>query len=150
MTLKNLRGISLIEVLAALVILSLGASIAFSWFGQSVAVMGKLKAEEVKLLAENEATEALRAINPIAQPAGELVMPGYRVRWTSQVIGEPLSALTTLGTAARYQVSLHDLSVELRKDGDDHQVWSKFTLALAGYKQVSGGSMSLFKGSSLP
>ncbi len=59
---QNVRGISLIEVLAALVILSLGASVAFSWFGQSVTAMGKLKAEEVRLLAENEAVDALRAI----------------------------------------------------------------------------------------
>ena len=147
---QNVRGISLIEVLAALVILSLGASVAFSWFGQSVATMGKLKAEEVKLLAENETTDALRVINPLLQPAGELIMPGYRVRWTSRVIGDPVSALTTLGTAARYEVSLHDLSVELQKDGDDTQIWSEFNLTLAGYKQVSGGSMSLFKGSSLP
>lgn len=79
-TLTKQTGISLLEVLAALVILSIGASVAFTWFGQSVTAMGRLKNEEASLLARNEAMEYLRAINPIEQPTGEVEMPGYRLK----------------------------------------------------------------------
>lgn len=136
-------GISLLEVLAALVILSLGASVAFTWFGQSATVMGRLKDEEASLLARTEAMEYLRAINPVAQPTGEVGMPGYRLAWTSQPIREVVRTLTTLGTPSRYEVSLYELDVELRHPADNSP-WTRFQLQLAGYHLVSGSSNSIF------
>lgn len=136
-------GISLLEVLAALVILSLGASVAFTWFGQSVAAMGRLKDEEASLLARNEAMEYLRAINPVAQPTGEVDMPGYRLTWTSHPIRDVVRTLTTLGTPSRYEVSLHELDVQLSHPADNAS-WTRFQLQLAGYRLVAGSSNSIF------
>lgn len=132
-------GISLLEVLAALVILSLGASVAFTWFGQSAAAMGRLKDEEASLLARNEAMEYLRAINPVAQPTGEVDLPGYRLTWTSHPIREVVRTLTTLGTPSRYEVSLHELDVQLIHT-IDNSPWTHFQLQLAGYRLVSSSS----------
>lgn len=136
-------GISLLEVLAALVILSLGASVAFTWFGQSVAAMGRLKDEEASLLARNEAMAYLRAVNPVAQPAGEVDTPGYRLVWTSHPIGEVVRTLTTLGTPSRYEVSLHELDVQLSHPADNAS-WTRFHLQLAGYRLVASSSSSVF------
>lgn len=133
-------GISLLEVLAALVILSMGASVAFTWFAQSAAVMTRVKAEEVGLLARNEAMEYIRAINPVAQPEGQVEMPGYQLTWHSRSIGEPMPALTTLGTASRYEVSLYEVDIALARDTATPNPWIRFTLNLAGYRQVGSGS----------
>lgn len=146
-TLKNRHlqvGISLLEVLAALVILSLGASVAFTWFGQSVAAMSRLKAEEASLLARNETMEYLRAINPVTQPEGVVEMPGYQLKWHSHPIRDTVHTLTTLGTASRYDVSLHELRISLTREGDTGTPWASFTLELAGYQQVASSSTSIF------
>lgn len=138
-------GISLLEVLAALVILSLGASVTFTWLGQSVNAMGRLKNEEASLLAQNEAMEYLRSINPAATPAGEMEMSGYRLAWTSTPVGPMTRTTTPLGTPSRYEVSLHELDVKLDKvEAKDLQPWVHFQMQLAGYKQVAGSSMSIF------
>ncbi len=121
-------GISLLEVLAALVILSIGASVAFTWFGQSASAMGRLKEEESSLLARNEALEYLRAVNPVAQPTGEIDMPGYQLVWTSRPIREAVRTLTPLGTPSRYEVETGEAP------------WAQFQLQLAGYKQVASSS----------
>lgn len=132
-------GISLLEVLAALVILSIGASVAFTWFGQSVTAMARLKDEEASLLARNEAMEYLRAINPVAQPTGEVDMPGYRLTWTSRPIRDVVRTLTTLGTPSRYEVSLHELEVHLTHPANNAP-WTHFQLQLAGYRLVAPSS----------
>ncbi|ART50785.1 hypothetical protein CBP34_02620 [Acidovorax carolinensis] len=134
-------GISLLEVLAALVILSIGASVAFTWFGQSITAMGRLKDEEASLLARNEVLEYLRAINPVEQPAGEIEMPGYRLSWTSRPIRDVVRTLTTLGTPSRYEVSLHELDVQLIHS-TDNTPWTHFQLQLAGYRLVAPSSAS--------
>lgn len=138
-TLTKQAGISLLEVLAALVILSIGASVAFTWFGQSVTAMGRLKDEEASLLARNEAMEYLRAINPVEQPTGEVEMPGYRLTWTSRPIRDVVRTLTTLGTPSRYEVSLHELDVQLTRS-TDNTPWTHFQLQLAGYRLVAPSS----------
>ncbi|NCN71321.1 MAG: type II secretion system protein [Rhodoferax sp.] len=137
-------GISLLEVLAALVILSLGATVAFTWFGQSVSAMSRLKNEEASLLAKNEAMEYLRAINPVAQPEGLVEMPGYQLQWRSHPIREAVHTLTVLGTASRYDVSLHELDVNLTRGKVAGTPWVQFKLELAGYLQVSSSSASIF------
>jgi prepilin-type N-terminal cleavage/methylation domain-containing protein len=143
---KSQAGISLLEVLAALVILSIGASVAFTWFGQSVTAMGRIKEEEASLLARNQAMEYLRAVNPVDQPNGEIEMPGYRLSWTSRQVRDVVRTLTPLGTPSRYEVSLYELDVRLARPAGDAP-WSQFQLQLAGYRQVAASSLGgLFGG----
>lgn len=137
-------GISLLEVLAALVILSVGATVAFTWLGQSMSAMSRLKNEEASLLAKNEAIEYLRAINPITQPEGFVEMPGYQLQWSSHPIRETVHTLTVLGTASRYDVSLHELDVRLTQGKDTGAQRVHFKLELAGYLQVASNSASIF------
>jgi hypothetical protein len=101
--------------------------------------MSRLKEEESSLLARNEAMEYLRAINPVAQPSGQIEMPGYRLVWTSRPIRDVVRTLTPLGTPSRYEVSLHELDVQLVRE-PDNAPWATFQLQLAGYKQVAGNS----------
>lgn len=132
-----------------MVILTLGATVAFSWFGQSVSAMNRLKAEEAQLLAQNEALDYLRAINPVSRPQGEVQMPGYKLHWVSRVVGDTVRTLSKLGQASRYDVSLHELDVTLARDDEAGKPWAQFKLQLPGYKQVGSSSMSIF-GTSKP
>jgi general secretion pathway protein I len=142
---KNIkqRGISLLEVLAALVILSIGASVAFTWLGQSMNTLSKIKSEESILLAQNEAIEYLRTLNPQDKSSGEVSMKDYTVIWTASLIKPTARTMTALGNPAKYEVSLYELDVHLvRAPGD--QKWSQFKIQLAGYRKVGSGSTGLF------
>lgn len=137
------KGISLLEVLAALVILSIGASVAFTWLGQSMNALSKIKMEESILLAQNEAMEYLRSINPQDKPSGEVEMKDYTISWTATQIKPTARTMTPLGNPAKYEVSLYELDVQLLRDSKN-QKWSEFKMQLAGYRMVGGGSMSIF------
>lgn len=146
---RRQRGISLLEVLAALVILSLGASVAFTWLGQSVRAMGRLKDEEATLLARTEALDYLRAVNPLAQPSGDVQLPEYQLRWSSRQIRDTRPTLSSLGTRSRYDVALFELNVELTRPGQQ-EPWTTFVVQRSGFVQVGTGSMSIFGGGRAP
>lgn len=142
------QGMSLLEVLAAMVILSAGATIAFTWFNQSATALNQVKSQEAELLARNEALEYLQHINPDAQPVGQVEMPGFRIEWTSQPVHAPVRSVTDLGTPAGYTVSLHQLNVVLRKREPAAKDWVKFQLTLAGYSRTQGTGLG-FEGMAL-
>lgn len=146
------RGMSLLEVLAALVILSLGASVAFTWFNQSAAALAQVKSQEAELLARNAALEYLQHINPDQQPTGQVEMPPYSIVWSSKPVHQPVSGVTDLGTSAGYTVSLHQLEVSLRKKDNVQNPWVTFKLTLAGYTRSEGSTGSFFGsgGGSMP
>lgn len=137
------KGISLLEVLAALVILSIGASVAFTWLDQSLIALNKIKTEESFLIAQNEAMDYLRSINPQERPIDTVDMRGYKISWTSSLIKGPSRTMTALGNPAKYEVSLYELDVLLTRESES-QKWGQFKMQLAGYRQVSGGSTSIF------
>lgn len=139
----------MLEVLAALVILSLGASVAFTWLGQSVRSMGRLKAEEAALLARTEALDYLRSINPTAQPSGDVQLPEYQLRWSSRQIRDTRPTLSTLGTRSQYDVALFELDVQLIQK-DQQEPWATFVVQRSGYVRVGSGSMSIFGGGKAP
>ena len=138
------QGMSLLEVLAAMVILSLGATVAFTWFNQSASALAQVKIQEAELLARNEALEYLQHINPDLQPAGQVSMSGYQIEWRSQPVHPPVKSVTDLGTVASYTISLSQLDVVLRQNDKPQQEWVKFPLILAGYTQSEGSASSFF------
>lgn len=144
-TTRPKRGISLLEVLAALVILSVGASVAFTWLGNSASHLSKLKEEEAGLLVQNEILQYLRAINPTATPTGELELSGHQVSWSSTPIAATIRATNPLGTLSRYEVTLYQMDIDVRKaKSASEPVWIHFQLRQAGYKQVAGKSTGIF------
>jgi prepilin-type N-terminal cleavage/methylation domain-containing protein len=141
---RNQQGMSLLEVLAAMVILSLGATVAFTWFNQSATALSQVKNQESELLARSEAIEYLQHINPDKQPTGQVDMPGYQVEWRSQPVYQAVKSVTDLGTPASYTVSLHELDVVLRKTDARQATWIEFKLTLAGYTQSENSASSFF------
>ena len=137
-------GMTLLEVLAAMVILSIGAAVAFTWFNQSAAALAQVKNQEEELLARSEALEYLQHINPDQQPTGQVELPGYLIEWRSQPVRPVVRSVTDLGTPARYTVSLHELDVVLRKTDARREAWVEFKLTLAGYSQSENTTRGFF------
>jgi type II secretory pathway pseudopilin PulG len=111
-------GLSLVEALAALVILSLGASIALTWFVQSADRLAKLRSEEAALLAQMQAVDFLQTVDPERQPQGRLSLSEYELRWSSQRVAEKQRSMTALGGDGRFEVSIFQLDAVLWRRGE--------------------------------
>jgi general secretion pathway protein I len=142
---KALYGISLLETLAALVILSAGATVMLTWFSQNAITLNRLKESESLEQARLEALEYLRTINPVDKPRGEVVLNQYRIVWSSRPSAETVRAVTALGSPGRYEVSLYELDVRLSKaDVAASNTLARMSLPLAGYKLVAASGNSMF------
>lgn len=148
-------GVSLLEVLAAMVILSAGATVAFTWFNQSAIVLGQVKSDEAQLLARNEALDYLQHVNPDVSPQGVTPMQGFELRWSSKPVLPQLSTVTELGTTGGFNVTLHEVNVVLVKSTpgrggasieSEGQEWVSFKLHLAGHTRRQSAAGSVFGG----
>jgi prepilin-type N-terminal cleavage/methylation domain-containing protein len=140
------QGMSLLEMLAALVILSAGTAVAFTWFNQSANALSKVKEQEALLLATQECIEQLQHINPQNQPNGTLQMSGYVIEWRSQSIAPEVNSITDLGMRSRYRVGLYSVNVTLFKDGRKDKPWTQLSLQLASYYSSDTSSTNAFGG----
>lgn len=144
---KQISGISLLETLAALVILSAGAAVMLTWFSQNATALGRLKEFEDIERGRLQAIEYVRSINPVEQPRGEVELGDYRVSWSSRQTADTVRALTVLGTPGRYEVSLFELTIQLKRAGDLPTAQAtKILLPIAGYKSVGDSGASFFGG----
>lgn len=142
---KNYRisqtGISLLEVLAALVILSMGATVAFTWFNQNVSVLNRIKQEEKILLIKTEAIEYIKSINPRLNPEGSKEILGYSVKWESTIKSNPQRALNNQGGEGRFEVSLYEINAKILSL-DEKETYENIKLNSAGYSEVAGNGMA--------
>lgn len=127
------RGFSLLEVIAAMVIFSAGATVLFSWIGQTATRLRTVGSEQRQLFGQLAALEFARILNPMLRPSGELAMDSSRVVWKSVAVGPESPVRTLTGAAGLYVVQLYqiELVVDQGKLGSSTQ-----SLYLAGWRQV--------------
>jgi len=127
------RGVSMVEVLAAMVIFSAGAAVLFGWIGQVADRLGRLTTEQRQLFVRLAALEYAKTINPMLQPEGAVELPDrVSLRWSSQLAaGQPERSLDA---AAVYEVALY--RVELVASGGAAGAASRSSVLLAGWRQV--------------
>jgi general secretion pathway protein I len=130
---RSAGGFSLLEVLAAIAIFSIGAAILFSWIGQTAARLRSVGSEQQQLFAQLAALEFARSLNPMSQPSGEILLGNSRVAWTAAQVGEESPVRNLTGSPGLYVVRLYqvELTVEQGKLEKTRQ-----SLYLAGWRQV--------------
>lgn len=125
------RGLTMIEVLAAMVIFSAGAVVLFGWIGQTADRLGRLSREQAQLFGELRAIEYLRTLNPMRDPAGEERIGDARFRWRATPIGGEQPSRTPAGEEGNYVLQLYRVSLWV--DGGQP---SERALWLTGWRQV--------------
>ena len=138
---QRVRGVGLLETLAALVILSAGAAVMLTWFSQNATVLSRLKQTEKIEQGRIAALDYVRTLNPVERPSGETVLGEFRIDWTSKTINEPVRIVSAIGTPGKFEISLYELDIQLfMADADISAVpVSRMTLPVAGYKANSSG-----------
>lgn len=144
---RSQRGLSMIETVAALTILAIGAAIIFSWTAQTTTVLARAELAEKRHLARLAALDYLRTINPVQRPTGEQLLRGgdtpIKLRWTStavEVAARP--ALSEAGQADAYVLSMYDVKGVLSQDPAVEGV--VLEVSLVGYKMTRTGSGGFF------
>jgi general secretion pathway protein I len=144
-------GVSLLETLAALVILSAGAAVMLTWFSQNATALGRLKDAEAAQLARLTALDYMRTINPVDRPQGEIILDKYRIEWSSRKIADTVRALNGLGSAGRYEISLYDLELKIsNSDLNGNPLVEKITVSAAGYKLLGPSAVGSILGAASP
>ena len=128
------RGLSMIEVLAAMVIFSSGAVVLFGWLGDMAGRLGKLSLEQQQLFAELTAIDFARSLNPMQQPTGSTSIGDVLVSWTAKPVGTESPVRMLAGAPGLYVVQLYDVTLQAEhpKAGRSNQ-----TLYLAGWRQTA-------------
>ncbi|MET3138884.1 prepilin-type N-terminal cleavage/methylation domain-containing protein [Undibacterium sp. GrIS 1.2] len=127
-------GFSLLEMIAALAILTIGSVVLFSWLGQTMGQLNRFQLQEKESLAKIQAIDFLSIQNPALAPDGKQVFDSFNMEWRSEPVAEVRDAVSPSGGLGLYQMSMYKVQVKVRdKTG---RTWFEFPLRLVGYKQV--------------
>ncbi len=128
------RGFSLLEMIAALTILTIGSVVLFSWLGQTMGQLTRFQTQEKESLARLQAIDFLSTKNPVAMPSGKQSFDTFTMEWKSEPVTEVRETISPSGGLGLYQVSLY--SVQVSAFDRSGRPWFHFPLKLVGYKQV--------------
>ena len=128
----------MVEVLAAMVIFSIGAVVLFGWIGQTADRLGRISKEQAQLFSELAAIDYLRTLNPTRSPQGEQTIGEAKFRWAASPVGSEQPSRAATGNEGIYAVQLYkvNLSIDTGRGGK-----SERSLLLAGWRQVRSGAI---------
>lgn len=132
------QGFTLLEVIMAMVILSIGLIPLFAIFGGYMDAMRKMGDENEKSQAREQILAYMDAINPNVQKEGSLDLPNYTFSWIADPIVENLENTEEQRGKGNFLISLYDTKVTASKPQMDP--WLEFTIRQIGYsKKPSAG-----------
>lgn len=127
-------GFSLLEMIAALTILTIGSVVLFSWLGQTMGQLNRFQLQEKESLAKLQAIDFLSTQNPALASEGKQVFDSFKMEWKSEPVAETRDAVSPTGGLGLYQISMYKVQVKTYDKSD--RTWFEFPLRLVGYKQV--------------
>jgi len=128
------QGFSLLEMIAALTILTIGSVVLFSWLGQTMGQLTRFQLQETESMARLQAVQFLSNQNPATAPSGKQLFDQFYLEWTSSPISETRDSVSPQEGLGLYQITLYN--VQSRAFHHDGREWFAFSVRLAGYKQV--------------
>jgi prepilin-type N-terminal cleavage/methylation domain-containing protein len=149
------RGVSLLEVLVALVILAASATVLFEWVLQLNTRLRALNERQQQTLAQMQAIEFLNSVNPTLRASGSQAFGGadggFVLRWDSKAATPYRRMLLPDGTNGTMAVAVFDVNVLLSKPSAGAMTeWLRFDTRLAGFRPSVAGNTPGFGGDVQP
>jgi prepilin-type N-terminal cleavage/methylation domain-containing protein len=129
------RGLSLIEVIVALVVISGFGAALFVWAGQTLQVATRAAVVQRQAEVARNVTELAFALNPIERPTGEQITPTHRYQWTATATQGPADQRQLLFGLGPYQAALYRVRFTVTELGSAEPPGVSERL-VAGYRQV--------------
>jgi prepilin-type N-terminal cleavage/methylation domain-containing protein len=129
------RGLSLIEVIVALVIISGFGAALFVWAGQTLQTASRAAALQQEVELERNITELAWSLNPSQRASGELRTPSHIYRWQARIEREPADQLRQPMGQGMYQIAAYNVRFTVTTL-DDTRAALVSERVVAGFKQV--------------
>ena len=126
-------GFSVLEAIVAVAMMATVGMAVFAWIHQCLDTLYRIRQDEERSEAIQNAIDFMAGVNPMETPAGESSLGPYSIRWTSCLV-EPIRP-GIRGQSARglYRIGLYDASIEIVTE---KQKVADFVLRQAGYRRV--------------
>lgn len=128
---QRARGVSLLEVIVALVVISSFGAALFTWAGQTYRTASRTAELMEQLELERNITELAASINPARNPEGKLQTDEAIYEWRATAVRLPADHVKHPSGLSPYQVGLYKLSIRVLRRADG-------TLLLEQERQIAG------------
>jgi prepilin-type N-terminal cleavage/methylation domain-containing protein len=134
-TRQQSRGLSLIEVIVSLVVISGFGAALFVWAGQTLQMASRAALVQQQAELERNVTELAFSLNPGERPTGELLTITHRYQWRASPSQGPSDQARHPSGISPYQVSTYNVRFTVidLADPDTRLVSER---VVAGYRQV--------------
>lgn len=133
--LRAMRGLSLIEVIVALVVISGFGAALFVWSGQTLQMTSRAALVQQQVELERNITELAFSLNPGERPIGELLTATHRYQWRANATQGPSDQARHPVGIGPYQVALYSVRFTVTDLAAPDAPLSSERV-IAGYKQV--------------
>lgn len=130
---RHAAGFTLLEAIVAMVVFAMGALALYQWQATSLAALSRVDVQSRRLDVARDALEALRDVNPMAEPEGERALGDYMLYWQANPIEPRRTGLSQAGYASLFDVALYDTEAWVVADATE---LTRFRVRLVGFEQV--------------
>ena len=106
-------GFTLLEAVVALTILGFVLLGAFTWVGNDLGALGKVRDLALVESAVQQAIAELEQIDLGAQPGGNFDWRGFRIDWSAQALGPTRQGRTTTGALGLHDLALYAVQIDV-------------------------------------
>ena len=129
------KGLSLIEVIVALVVISGFGAALFVWAGQTLQTASRAADVQQQAELERNITELAYSLNPMQTPNGQMQTATHRYRWQASAEVGPTDQVAALAGISSWQVGLYKVRITVT-DLESPQTALVGERLVTGFRQV--------------
>ena len=103
------QGLSLIEVIVALVVISSFGATLFVWAGQTLQIASRAAIVQQQAELERNVTELAFSLNPSERPSGDMLTATHRYLWLALPVRGPVDQTRHPAGIGPYEVALYNV-----------------------------------------
>lgn len=131
----------MLEMLVALAILALSATLLFDWVYQVNTRMRKLNEQQAQAFAQTRAVEFLGLVNPALTPTGKQPFAEFVLEWQAKPVTPMRATLDANDAPLRMELAVFEVHARLLQP-DGRLVWVEFNTRLPGWNRLAQGNLS--------
>lgn len=128
------QGVSLLEAIVSLAVLSAVGLALFAMLNQSLQMMGRAERAREADAALRNAVAWMEQVNPMEMPTGREAWGEVVVSWRADPVEPPLERATGQHAAGLYRIGLYDVELRVERSG---QLVAETRMRRVGWQQVA-------------
>ncbi|WP_374602792.1 prepilin-type N-terminal cleavage/methylation domain-containing protein [Arenimonas sp.] len=133
MSRRGAAGFTLLEAIVAMVVFAMGALALYQWQATSLSALSRVDVQARRLDVAHDALEALRSVNPMAEPEGERALGDYTLYWQANPVEPRRTGLSQAGYPSLFDVGLYTVDAWVVAGGTE---LTRFQVRQVGWEQV--------------